>query len=182
MYKELVLEKVLPYKIFGYKILEDGTELFGLDKSIAPQAWLHQIFPPLSKREINQMEEILETILPDSLINFYNEMNGFRVFVTQFSFEGLRKNFSRSIESSWQPFSIETPNKQERISNAKNEDIFIGFYSKDGRNVYMNSKNETVSTCARYDANPIKTWDNLYQFLVEELTELFSIYGSKYFQ
>lgn len=181
MYKELLLERVMPYKSLGYKILNDGTELFGNDKQIAPQAWLHQIFPPLKNNEISIIEDQLEQTLPNSLLDFYQQMNGFRVFVIQFSVSGLRKNFSSSIESTWQPTSIEIKNLYERPSKAKEEYIFIGFYSKNGNLVYINTKNENVSICTVNNADPIKTWKNLSEFFVEELESIFSIHGAKYF-
>jgi|SRR5450432_906357 hypothetical protein len=180
MYKNFLLKKAEPFKKLGYKIMNDGTELFGNDKDIAPQAWLHQIYPPLTSIEIIRVEELIGQNLPNSLVNFYNEMNGCSVFVRQLTIAGLRKNFSGSIESSWQPFSLETKNKHERPKNAKKEYIFIGSYSASGNIVYMDSNTEKVSICAVENADPIATYENLFHFLLEELTAIFTLNESKY--
>jgi hypothetical protein len=180
MYKKFFLKNAEPYKKLGYKILNDGTELFGNDKDIAPQAWLHQIYPPLTNIEIIRIEELIGQNLPDSLINFYNEMNGCSVFVRQLTINGLRKNISGSIESSWQPFSIETLNKYERPINAKKEYIFIGFYSSSGNIVYIDSNNEKVTICGVENADPIAIYENLFHFLLEEFTAIFTLNESKY--
>lgn len=182
MYKDFILNKALPYKNLGHKILSDGTELFGNDKQIAPQAWLHQIYPPLTDVEIEEMEKMIGNELPDSIRNFYKEMNGFSVFVKKLTIDGLRKNFSRSIEASWQPFSIETVNKKERPKNAKEEYIFIGSYSETGNLIYIDAKNGKLSICKVNNANPIITYENLFNFLLEELSDIFEKYNSKYFE
>jgi hypothetical protein len=169
-----------PYKNLGYKTLTDGTELFGNDQNIAPQAWLQQIYPPLTKTEIAEIEDLVRNILPISLVNFYGEMNGFSVFIRKISIYGLRKDFSSKIESSWQPFSIETENLQERPKNAKKEYIFIGSFSESGNSVYMDTKNEKVSVCGNDNADPIITYENLFHFILEELTDIFSINDRKY--
>ena len=180
MYKEFLLKKCLPYKALGKKILNDGTELFGNDKNIAPQAWLHQIYPPLNKDEINSIEIMIGLVLPNSLADFYYEMNGFSIFIRRLSIDGLRKDFSISVEASWQPFSIETVNKKERPLNAKKEDVFIGFYSENGNLLYINSKDERVFSCTVDDAIPLKTWNNFKDFFVDEVTNFFSKYDLKY--
>ncbi|HET6990518.1 MAG TPA: Imm27 family immunity protein [Bacteroidia bacterium] len=180
MYKDFILKKVLPYKNLGHKILSDGTELFGNDKQIAPQAWLHQIYPPLADVDIEDIEKMIGNKLPNSIKNFYKEMNGFSVFIGKLTVDGLRKNFSRNIEASWQPFSIETINKKERPKNAKDEFIFIGSYSETGNIIYIDTKNENISICKVNNANPIITYENLFNFLLEEISDIFTKNNLKY--
>jgi len=174
MYKEFLLEKVVPYKKMGFKILQDGTELYSNDKAIAPQAWLHQLFASLTDNEIFQIENILGKRLPNSMIDFYKEMNGFRLFVRKISIDGLRKNISRNIEAAWQPFSIETVNIKERPKNAINDIIFIGSLSENGNLIYLNSRKENVSICTVDNAEPIKTWKNLKFFFEDEINRIFT--------
>jgi hypothetical protein len=181
MYKDFIINKALPYKNLGHNILSDGTELFGNDKEIAPQAWLHQIYPLLADVDIEEIEKMIGNKLPDSIRNFYKEMNGFSVFVRKLTFAGLRKNFSRNIEASWQPFSIETKNNKERPKNAKDEFIFIGSYSETSNIIYIDTKNDNISICKVNNAIPIITYENLYNFILEEVSDIFTKYNSKYF-
>ena len=182
MYRRFLFQECIQYKNLGYRILNDGAELFGNDTKIAPQAWLHQIYPPLNNDDINNLEQLVEIAFPNSLVDFYHEMNGFSIFSKKFSINGLRKNFSRNIEAAWQPFSIETKNIKEKPFNAKKEDIFIGFYSESGNVAYMDSKTEKISICASNNATSLRLWNNLYEFLNDEITNLFSKNALYYLQ
>lgn len=179
-YKNILLRKVEPYAALGYTKLESGSELFGLDKSIATEAWLHALYFPLSETEIKQIENILGKKLPHDLYEFYKELNGFDVFLSELTIYGFRKDFIRNVESAWQPFSIETINNKERPLNAPEDIIFIGSYSDDGTLVYINLKNSRVSTCDRDDATPKHTWNTLKEFLLNELDIIFEKYRKKY--
>lgn len=181
MYRNLLLKECIQYKSLGHKILNGGTELFGNDTKIAPQAWLHQIYSPLKNDEIKILEQLVEIEFPNSLVDFYYEMNGFSIFSRKFSINGLRKDFSRNIESAWQPFSIETKNIKERPFNAKKEDIFIGFYSENGNVVFMDAKTEKISICTSNDATSLRSWNNLYEFLNDDVTNFFLKNALKYF-
>lgn len=181
MYKKLLLERILPYKALGYRLLEDGTELFGNDKSIAPQAWLHQIYPALDDTDISKIEFAIQSKLPTSLKDFYQEMNGFSLFVIKMSISGLRNDNLQGIESVWQPNSINTPNNDERPYNALYEDIFFAFFAESGNKAYINLKSEKVSICNRNDATALTTYRNLYKFFEKEVTNLFALFNKKYF-
>ena len=168
-YTEFIDNIVSRYKHLGSNKLVNGTELIGHVPHIAPQAHLHILFCPLNNEEIEQMTNMLGLkILPSNLIEFYSKFNGISLFSDSINIYGLRNNFNRGIEDVWQPFSILTPNKLERIKDSKKEYLYIGGYRYDGSKIYLDTISNKVYRCSRESSKPLNTWENFGIMLLSE--------------
>lgn len=174
------LQILKDYNYLGQKVLEDGTLLIGKAKHIAPMAWLHSVYSPLSKEEITLLQYKLDNIIPESYKNFLLVSNGLNVFNTTLSLYGLRKNYNRNTNDIWQPFDIIVPNTLEKPKNSSKNIFIIGSYDWDGSYVYIDRKNEKVYLCDRDDATPLYEWDRFDKMLEKEvirLSKLFDKHG-----
>lgn len=181
---EEVKRELFEYNNLGEEIQIDGTLLIGRAHHIAPLAWLHSIYAPISPEEVNHLEKEMDKNIPKSYSYFLtNCCNGLKIFNDALSLDGLRKKNGRSIEASRQPYSIITPNTIERPFDAKDEYLFIGGYSwGNGALIYIDKSNEKVYKCERQNTNPIQIWTSFEEMLITEIKRLKSlhdIYGKK---
>ncbi|WP_316831981.1 SMI1/KNR4 family protein [Pedobacter aquatilis] len=174
-----ILDKLSKYSRFGEKILEDGTYLIGKATHIAPQAWLHSIFPGLDIKHIQNLEQELKVSIPSSYIAFLLQNNGLKLFNTTLCLDGIRSNNRRDLNSLWQPFDIRTKNLFERPTNSKKHFFFIGGYDWDGSMVYIDSLSESVHLCSNDDATSLLSWSNFENMLSSEIDRLIALFDDK---
>lgn len=170
------------YNHLGTKTLEIGTRLIGHVPHVAPEAWLHIIFAPLTLSDIRRIEAEIETSLPDVFSFFLLLCNGLSLFSGNLDIYGLRKSFVRTGDAAWQPFSITTVNTIERPRKAKPSFVFIGGYSNDGSLLYIDKDDLQVYRCKQRSTKPLNQWANFETMLEEEakrLTLLFDDMGRK---
>lgn len=160
----------------GWRMLPDGTQLIGRVPHVAPEAWLHQVFRPLSPEEIAQLERRLRRPVPQDYRELLLSANGLGVFSDSLSLDGLRKNYARTGDDRWQPYSIETPNVFERPRDAEEDCFFIGGYRYDGSLLYLRGKE--VFRCARRSAKPLNHWAGLWDMLAREVLRLASLFDA----
>jgi len=173
------LEYLKQFEYLGKRLLDNGTLLIGKAPHIAPQAWLHSIHSPLTNLQIKELEEKMQTAIPDDYKDFLKITNGLKVFNTTFTLDGLRKNFKRGIGDVWQPFNIITPNTLERPKNAGKKFFFIGGYDWDGSLLYIDSATNHVHLCEREDATSLYDWKNFEQMLESEINRLVKLFDKE---
>jgi hypothetical protein len=157
----------------GHKTLADGTQLFGRAPHIAPEAWLHALFPPISDYEIDQIETAVGSSIPGVFRDFLTLANGFSIFSDSLSIYGYRSNYERTPDSVWQPFSIITPNTVERPIDASESHLFIGGYPcGTGYLLYIDERDQKVSRCSRSSARPLQQWSSFPEMVVKESSRL----------
>lgn len=176
-YEILGLLKKFDY--LGEKTLGDGTHLIGKAPHIAPLAWLHTIYPPLSEEEISILEGQINNKIPKSYKDFLLLTNGLNVFNTTFSLYGLRKNYNRTTEDIWQPFDIILPNTIEKPDHATHNTFIIGSYDWDGSYLYMNTESERVFMCDREDITPLYEWESFREMLEKEVKRLVGLFDKQ---
>ncbi|MCW3122348.1 MAG: / family protein [Flavipsychrobacter sp.] len=172
-YFDQVKETLYQYKYLGEKILSTDVILIGKAPHIAPQAWLHCLFPPLSYKDVELLEREAQHNIPmpykEFLLCFGNGISIFNAF----NLYGLRKILSRTTdEAIWQPFSLDTPNTIERPKNAKDEYLFIGGYNWDGSLLYIDGMTCKVYYCLKRDATPLYEWNSFEEMLVGEVKRI----------
>lgn len=177
--KYKAIEFLYNYDYLGKSVLEDGTTLIGKAPHIAPQAWLHSIYPGLSNKEIDDLQDDCNHIIPDSYRKFLLTTNGLGVFNTTLSLYGKRKNHIRTVANVWQPFDIVTPNTIERPKNARHDILIIGSYSYDGSKLYIDNITQQVHLCERYDAASLYVWESFEAMLSSEVKRLMTLFDKE---
>lgn len=172
-YFDNVKAVLFQYKGLGEMTSSTGVVLIGRAPHIAPEAWLHSLFPPLVCDEVEALEREVHhdipTVYKDFLL-YYS--NGISVFNNAIYLYGLRKIVGRTIEAVRQPFSLDIPNTIERPKNAKEEYLFIGGYSWDGSKIYIDGLTNKVYYCARWDATPLCEWNSFPEMLLSEIDRI----------
>jgi len=180
-YFEKIKEELLRFKNLGLETAENGTLLIGRAPHIAKQAWLNEIYPVLTEQDIVILENELNTEIPKDYKWFLlNGSNGLGMFVSKFYLYGLRKELGRSVAASRQPYGLDISNIDERPENAKDSYFFIGGYSWDGSQIYIDKETNKVHYCDRWDATSLLKWASFEEMLVSEVkrfTKLFNENG-----
>jgi hypothetical protein len=166
----------------GVRVLPNGTRLIGHVPHVAPEAWLHLLFPPLSAAQVQNIERDIGNSLPNVFSAFLLKANGLSLFSGSLSIDGLRFSHERSGDAVWQPFSIITPNVTERPRSSKASFVFIGGYRCDGSLLYIDKATSNVFRCKSKSAKAINEWPSFGAMLVAEtqrLSVLFDAAGRK---
>lgn len=178
---ETVLQNIYCSNANATKELADGTKLIGHVPSIAPHAWLHNIYPILSNEDTTAIEKKIGIKIPSSYKDFLLQYaNGLSIFIDTLSLFGLRKRIGRGIEDAWQPYSIFTPNIDQRPVDALPYHFFIGCYNWDGSLLYINVNTNKVHRCTNESVVILNTWNNFEEMLLNEtkrISLLFDKYG-----
>lgn len=174
------LEELLyKFKELGVHQVSNGAILIGRAPHIAPEAWLNKIYPKLNGVDLDELEVCLKTEIPQPYRKFLSEIsNGLNILVAEFSLDGLRRNYDRSVDGSRQPFSLEIPNIHERPRNAKKNHFFIGGYSWDGSKLYIDKETNKVHYCDRWDVTSLYEWDSFEEMLLSEVERIYALYDS----
>lgn len=171
-----ILKIIYEAKAFGARTLDDGTQLIGRVPHVAPEAWLHKVFPRLRQSDITQLEkEVLPRKIPTTYRSFLASCsNGLGLFSGSLALYGLRKNYIRTGDSVWQPYAIETPNIYERPRDASNSVFFIGGYNWDGSRLYL--ENEGAFRCASNSTKLLNEWNGFWEMLTSEVRRLSALF------
>ena len=166
-------------KILGERQLPNGTRLIGHVPHVAPEAWLHEIFPPLDKGGIDKLEAGLKMSIPTDYKEFLSVANGLMLFSCRLSLDGLRTSYVRTGDEAIQPFSLLTPNTFERPKDALPSYLFIGGYGQDGSRLYIDGETSKVFRAARRTSTPLNEWKNFEEMLVTETIRIALLFDDK---
>lgn len=54
----------------------------------------------------------------------------------------------------------------------------LGTYEYDGSKLYLNTLDDKIYYCDRYDATPLKAWDSLSAMLTSEIERIFGLFDA----
>lgn len=169
---------------FGYRSLPNGTELVGHVPHIAPEAWFHQRFAPLTERDIAILEAQLGLALPPALRIFYSHYNGLGLFAYELSLHGLRHTYERTGDAAWQPFDLADVNRYTRPRQKPAHHLLLSRYRSDGAGLYLNTSTGAVyRESAPPHSRSEHEWPSFETMLVAEvqrLALLFDEQGRRY--
>ena len=174
------LEKLLMrFSHLGVSHSKNGALLIGKAPHIAEYAWLNVMYPCATETEIYDLEKRLGCAIPEVYRNFLmNVSNGFDIMNCTLALHGCRTSYNRSDLDSWYPFSLEDIQKYERPKNATQEMFFFASYNYDCSKLYLNTSDNKIYYCDRYDATPLKSWDSLSDMITSEIERIFSLFDT----
>ena len=175
-YLDRVFELMESYSNLGTRVLDNGTRLIGHVPHVAREAWFHEIDAPLTEQGVSQVEHELGTQLPTVFRSFLQRCNGLRAFSGHLFMYGWRYSFARAGDAVWQPFSILTPNLDERPRNAKNSYLFVGGYEPNGLELYIDTADLRVYRCRQRSAKALHEWPDFETMLESEMQRLSALF------
>lgn len=180
-YKEIE-QLLMKYSHLGYKEVEydDGTGavLIGEVPFYKKMIWLNRIYKPIDKNNVHEIEQSIGIVFPEQLTKFLTLFsNGLTFMCGAIELYGNPSILSRRIIR-WQPMYFMNANIYERLKNAPEDAVFIGYYNYDCSRLYMTS-DEVVHYCARWDATTLHTWSSIEEFLISEIERIYELYNDK---
>jgi hypothetical protein len=172
-YLERIVGIMESYSHLGQRVLDNGTRLIGHVPHVAPEAWFQSIYHPLRTEEIKYIEEDVGSQVPVVFSIFLKKCNGLSLFSDSLNIYGLRKSFARTGDAVWQPFSIKTPNIDERPRHSRSSFFFVGGYGLDGSLLYIDTNSQEVYRCKQRSAKPLNQWPS-FEVMLERETERLS--------
>lgn len=168
-----IISSIESYKKLGYKVTETyGTKLYGHLPKNGPDAWLHEVFQPLSLDKIRELEEKINKQFNNEFASFLQTTNGLMLFNGELAIYGYRDSYNRARETRL-PYNLITPNTLERPKDSEEEYLFIGGYSFDGSMIYINLIDNKVFHCSRSESkNIFFEWNSLLSMLKSEFNYL----------
>lgn len=174
------LEKLLMrFSHLGVSHSKNGALLIGKAPHIAEYAWLNVMYPCATETEIYDLEKRLGCAIPKVYKDFLmNVSNGLNVMNCTLALHGCRMSYNRADFESRYPFNIEDVQKYERPKNATQEMFFFASYNYDCSKLYLNTSDNKIYYCDRYDATPLKSWDSLSDMITSEIERIFSLFDT----
>ena len=153
--------------------------MIGKAPHIAEFAWLNVMYPCITEAEVCDLEKKLGCAIPEVYRNFLmNVSNGFDIMNCTLALHGCRTSYNRSDLDSWYPFSLEDIQKNERPKNATQEMFFFASYNYDCSKLYLNTSDNKIYYCDRYDTTPLKSWDSLSDMITSEIERIFGLFDA----
>ncbi len=174
------LEKLLMrFSHLGVTHSKNGALLIGKAPHIAEYAWLNIMYPCITEAEVCDLEKKLGVAIPEVYRDFLmNVSNGLNVMNCTLALHGCRMSYNRADFESRYPFNIEDVQKYERPKNATQEMFFFASYNYDCSKLYLNTSDNKIYYCDRYDATPLKSWDSLSDMITSEIERIFSLFDT----
>jgi SMI1/KNR4 family protein SUKH-1 len=173
-----VLRVVEPASAFGYERLPDGTQLFGRVPHVAPLAWLHKVYAPLTTAEINRLESHLGCRVPEVYRDWLRVANGLSLFSEGLVLDGLRTDYSRR-PGVWQPYDLKLANGFERLPDADNDAFFIGSVLQAEYLLYLEKRTGTLHASSRSGAASVASWGSFAAMVKGVLALLSTVFDSQ---
>lgn len=172
-----IIDKLKEWKEIGEKVTANQTLLIGKVPHIAPEAWFHSIYNGLNEDQILDIETRLKKVLPNHLRECLKTANGLKMFSNSVSIWGRRTSYARTGEEAYQPYDIIDLN-EDLSSEISNDWLAFGSYFWDGSTMFydLTSNDDKVFICERDSMKKMKTWDNIYLWLEEEINRLSKMY------
>jgi hypothetical protein len=77
---DLILQTIQKCSHEGEKLLSNGVRLICPTRDVAPEAWLHVLYPPLKIKELEELEKRLMIPIPEDFKQFLLQANGATLF------------------------------------------------------------------------------------------------------
>lgn len=158
---------------------KNGALMIGKAPHIAEFAWLNIMYPCITEAEVCDLEKKLGVAILEVYRDFLmNVSNGLNVMNCTLALHGCRTSYNRADFESRYPFNIEDVQKSERPKNATPEMFFFASYNYDSSKLYLNTLDNKIYYCDRYDATPLKSWDSLSDMITSEIERIFSLFDT----
>ena len=171
-----IQQLVLKFKHLGYTETT-YAKLYAKALHIAPQAWLHAIFKPLSVEDIMLVKNKVRS-LPKFYEDFLKLSNGFSIYGSTLSFYGLRKSHERTFESTWQPYDLLDMNNWDKPINSTGNEFFFAAYDWDGSYVYYDYLDYKIKRCSSNSIEPLNIWDSFEEYLAIEISRIRKLFNT----
>ena len=168
-----IIEKA---KSFGYQENKNGSKLYGHVPHIAPFAWFHTTYKPLSFWKIRKLEKMMNKNIQDVYKQFLKMTNGIDIFSNTLSLYGYMGIINRSDFNDRNPYNLINPNTIERIDTAPDNWFFIGSYGPNADQLFIDTSTDKIYRCERWTTNIISSWPDFWTMLFSEAKRMSKLF------
>lgn len=173
---ELLDSVLAKWQECGWRDATNGARLICPMPEIAPQAWMHSVYPPLKPSQIKDLEAALGRPIPPGLREFYGRFHGCHLFsfLEELAIYGWAPVVYREGDKAWIPWSITVLNhKNERFRGCPPEYFFFGSCRGQARLVFPDpSKDNTVMLVDHATGQQYTEWPGFWECLLDEIKRL----------
>lgn len=165
----------------GSRVLNNGAELICHVPHVAPEAWFHTLYAPLTEADIKLLEADLGVQLPLHLSSLYCRTNGLKAFSDELAVYGLRRNYIRTGDDARQPYEVREPNTYFSLPGwQRGQCLVVGSYREDASPVlYPNRSGSEIARVDRGTGEVLARWPSLWVWLRKELERLATLYDER---
>lgn len=113
------------WKPIGHEVARDGADLIGRVPHVAPLAWFHHVFPPLSLDGDQRLAADIPGFASSRVREVLREFNGCDLFSTNLYLLGQRTSYARD-GSVHQPWDIYTDNVLDQHDEVPEDTLIVG--------------------------------------------------------
>ncbi len=174
-------KKILPILetagALGKRQVPNGAVLIGHVPHVAPEAWLHEMFPPLSAASISELSQQIGQPVHADFCEFLQHSNGLMTFSCALAIYGKRSGYSRRPDDR-EPFCIVSPNTLERPDHAQDGVVVIGSYRQDGSLLLLDSADGSVFRTKARSKKVLNRWPGFWDMLYQEAQRLATLFDA----
>jgi SMI1 / KNR4 family (SUKH-1) len=159
----------------GEKQLLSGVRLICPTPHIAPEAWLHVLYPPVTIEDISRLETDLRASLPKDFRDFLLRANGLELFSNNITVWGIRGKLSRSGDKAWQPFDLRSHNRSsDRPYGSPNSIVYFGSVGRGENRCFFEPRGPSyiVGVTNRHDYQPSNYWPDFGNWLLDGIRKM----------
>lgn len=176
-FNDRILSLLLEWGHLGEATNEMGTRLIGHTPHIAPKAYMHVVYAPLSGTDEQEFCERLGRPVPPQQMGFLRQANGLVAFsntIRVFGYVPLARRASTHIYN--YPPGILVPNVSARIRGLSQLAVVVGWYQADGSYVSIEEDGTAVRFDARGTGQKIEDWPDFQTWLSSEISALHQLW------
>ena len=168
-YKQL-REIVDPWSKLGSRQYLNGTLRIGHIPQLAPEGYLHRLLPPISRDDLEALQNDVGISFPVSLRDLLSLHNGLSLFDLKIVIDGRRTSYRRSdIDAMMeQPYDMVLPNTLGRPDSAPDKLIFIGSLGDSRQPVSMWPDGSISLWDTKLDGATDPIYADVFDFLIDE--------------
>lgn len=165
-FTEVVLPQLEAASNAGDSTNEMGTRLIGHAPEIAPRAYVHVMYAPLTEDALRELRERLKRPIPREYEAFLAKANGLSLFTGSLRVLGYVPMNNRADTSVYSyPTNVLIPNVTARLRGLTHEAVVVGWCMANNYYVAI----EKDGTVIRHGSSPKESWPSFASWLTTEI-------------
>jgi SMI1 / KNR4 family (SUKH-1) len=165
----------------GERQLYTGVRLICPTPQVAPEAWLHVLYPPATPEAIRSAEMKLGIPLPEDYKSFLLSANGFVMFSYRLAVWGIKKSMARTGDEAWQPYDLVNHNQEtNRPEGSPSNLLYFGSTENGATRCFfeLNDGTYRVGKTSHNSYHPDGYWPHFGSWLLDQMRSLEILFDS----
>jgi len=171
-FRKALLQKLARWDSLGHRITPSGAVQIGHVPHVAPLAWFHELYPPISEADRASLAKSIPGYQRSQLGFVHAAFNGLNLFSSNFFLFGKRKNFDRTSGDAfpWDLQSTYSSNKRRLPPDS----LIVGGSHALPHGIYFVEKSDgsVDALDRRLGFNCLFSWPSVLACLFSEINRL----------